>query len=93
MKKRKESKEEKERRALFNQIKAKLLLMRAYLRISLINYPEVTESDENTLFELIKGLREMERIFFDLLLEGMSGKEIRHERKEMIGKWPVQSTP
>lgn len=85
-------KSKKKERVLYNRVKSKLSLMRFQLKIKFMD-PKIDESEEDTIFTLVKGLHEMENVFFDLLLDRKSAKEIQEERKTMFEKWIVQSLP
>jgi hypothetical protein len=92
MKDREQSKNEKARTALYNHIRTKLSMMRYHIGLGFMK-PEIKETEEDRIIEYVKGLRDIEHIFFDLLREQKPAKKVLEERKDLFGKWVVQSIP
>lgn len=80
----KESKDEKERRALFHAIRGRLEEMRYCLKLQYSDR-KINELDEDITHGLNKGLYDIDGIFFDLLMDETPAKEILENSPKRLG--------
>ncbi|MGA2462767.1 MAG: hypothetical protein ABSH06_00245 [Thermodesulfobacteriota bacterium] len=83
----KKSKEEKARRALNDAIRGRSSEMIDCLKsLYMVEKPNVIENEinENMIHEIIRGIRNLRSIFFDLIIDEEPAKEILENSKEKL---------
>lgn len=80
----KESKEEKERRALYNAIQGRLGEMRHCLKLRYMDQ-KADEIEEDIIHGINKGLHDIEHIFSGMLLDVKPTKEILEDSPKQLG--------